>query len=229
MAWKVARNYSVPVENDHGYTTPLVIKHHGNEALLVWGAQHLTIHDTSDGKLLWSCGNFNPESNKLWPAIATPVIVNNIAVIAFGRNDKGAPRLHGIRLDGRGDVTETNHVWFRDDVSTFVPTPVAYQGRVYLVRDRGEVVCIDPATGETIWDDAFPKSRSNFYASPLIANGYLFAAREDGAVFVASVRNGKFRLLAENDLRESVIGSPAPAEDQIFIRGEKHLFCFAAN
>ena len=227
MAWKVARNYSVPIECDHGYATPLVIQHQGRESILVWGAEHLTIHNASDGQVTWSCGNFNPDANKLWPAIATPVIVGDIAVIAYGRNDRGTPRLHGIRLTGSGDVTKTNHVWQRDDVGTFVPTPAVYKGRVILVRDRGEVACIDPATGKTVWEGAFPKHRSNYYASPLIAGDKLYAPREDGTVFVASVANDKykFEVLSENSMDESVIGSPVPASNCILIRGEKHLFC----
>lgn len=225
MAWKVARNYKTPVECDHGYSTPLVIQHNGRESLLVWGAEHLTIHNTADGQLTWSCGNFNPDANKLWPAIVTPVIVGDIAVVAYGRNDRGTPRLHGIRLTGSGDVTATNHVWLRDDVGTFVPTPAVHKGQVILVRDRGEVASIDPATGKTNWEDAFPKSRSNFYASPLVAGDRLFAPREDGVVFVASVAGNQFKLLAENDMGESVIASPVPLPNRILLRGEKHLFC----
>ncbi|MFT4557724.1 MAG: outer membrane protein assembly factor BamB [Porticoccaceae bacterium] len=229
MVWKVARNYTTPVECDHGYTTPLVIQHQEKESILVWGAQHLTIHNAADGQVSWSCGNFNPDGKKLWPAIATPVIVGDMAVIAYGRNDRGIPRLHGVRLAGTGDVTATNHVWQRDDVGTFVPTPVAYKGRVILVRDRGEVACIDPATGNTVWENAFPKHRANYYASPLVAGGKLFAPREDGVVFVASIANDKFELLSENDMAESVIGSPIPASNRILIRGTQHLFCVAAE
>lgn len=229
MAWKVARNYSTPTECDHGYTTPVVIQHQGKESILVWGAEHLTIHNASDGHVTWSCGNFNPEANKLWPAIATPVIVGDMVVIAYGRNDRGTPRLHGIRLRGNGEVTSTNHVWKRDDVGTFVPTPVAYKGRVILVRDRGEVACIDPATGKTVWEGTFPRNRANFYASPLIAGDKLYAPREDGTVFVASVANDKFEVLSENNMDESVIGSPVPAADGILIRGEKHLFYITSD
>jgi len=228
LAWKIARNYSTPVEGDQCYTTPLVIRHNGKEAVLVWGTQHITIHDAADGKVRWSCGNFNPDSNRLWPAIATPVIVGDMAVICYGRNDRGQPRLHGIRLGGSGDVTASNHAWRRDDVGSFVPTPAAYQGRVYLARDRGEVECIDPVTGETVWNDAFPKGRASFYASPMIAGGNLYAAREDGTVFVATVTNDRFKLLAENDMDERVIGSPVPALNCLLIRGEDHLFCLAS-
>jgi outer membrane protein assembly factor BamB len=227
LAWKVDRNYTTPRECDECYTTPLVIQHEGKEAVLVWGAEHVTIHDAVDGKAYWSCGNFNPEANAMWPAIATPVIVDDMAVICYGRNDRGQPRLHGIRLGGSGDVTATNHVWQRDDIGAFVPTPAVHNGRVYLVRDRGEVVCIDPATGKTVWSEAFPKGRANFYASPLIAAGRLYAARLDGKVFVASVTNDRFELLAENDMKETVIGSPVPARKRLFIRSENHLFCLA--
>lgn len=229
IAWRVARNFKTPRECDHGYSTPVVMQHQGRESILVWGAEHLTIHNATDGQVSWSCGNFNPDANQLWPAIATPVIVGDMAVIAYGRNDRGIPRLHGVRLSGSGDVTQTNHVWKRDNVGTFVPTPVAYKGRVILVGDKGEVTSVDPVTGKTIWEGAFPKSRSNFYASPLIAGDKLFAPREDGVVFVASVANDKFELLSENNMAESVIGSPVPAANRLLIRGEKHLFCVAGE
>ncbi len=225
LAWKVPRNYATPTEGDHGYATPLVIQYNGKESILVWGAEHLTIHDVADGSVVWSCGDFNPEAKKLWPSIATPVIVDDMAIVSFGRNDRGLPRLYGIRLTGAGDVTATNHVWLRDDISSFVPSPVAYKGNVYLVRDKGEVECIDPRSGKSIWSDAFPKNRSAFYASPLIAGDKLYAPREDGVVFVASVAGGKFELLGENDMGEPVIGSPVPVHNRLLIRGEKHLFC----
>jgi outer membrane protein assembly factor BamB len=228
MRWKVARNYQTPTEGDHGYTTPLVIRQQGKEAVLVWGAQHVTAHDTADGKLLWTCGDFNPESTGFWPAVASPVIAGEIVVVPFGRADRGQPRLHGIKLGGSGDVTATHRLWKREDTGTFVPTAAEYKGRVYLLRDRGEIDCIDPSTGKTIWSDAFPKTSANYYASPLIAGGRLYAAREDGVVFVAKLED-KFELLSENKMGERVIASPVPVSDRLFIRGEQHLFCVSGK
>jgi outer membrane protein assembly factor BamB len=226
VAWKVPRNYKTPLEGDQSYTSPLTIQHQEKQAVLVWGTEHLTIHETERGQAYWSCGGFNPEGNQLWPAIATPVVVDNVAVVCHGRNDRRQPRLYGIRLDGSGDVTASNRMWERRDIGCFVPSPAACRGQVYLVRDRGEVECIDPATGNTIWSDTFPKGRASFYASPLIAAGKIYAAREDGVVFVASIKEEGLDLLSENPLQEPVIASPVPAENRIFIRGEEHLFCF---
>ena len=229
LAWKADRTYQTPVENDQCYTTPLVIQHQGQEAILVWGAERITIHSASEGKLLWSCQNFNPEGNRLWPAIASPVVVDDMAIVAFGRNDRGNPLMFGVSLSGSGDVTETNHVWKRTDVGTFVPTPVVSGKQLIVLGDQGEIEAIDAASGQTIWQDQFPKHRGKYYASPLLAGSHLFAAREDGMVFVAEIDNNRFELKSENDMGESIIGSPIPLGNGLLIRGENHLFYVAAQ
>lgn len=229
LAWKSDRTYKVPVEVDQCYTTPLVINFQGKESLLTWGAEHITIHDATEGKLLWSCGNFNPEANRLWPAIATPVISQGHVIVAFGRNDRGQPLLFGIRLDGTGDVTATNHTWHRNDVGTFVPSPCVYQDQVIVVGDQGELEALQPSTGASIWKEKLPKHRTKFYASPLVAGGKLYAVREDGVVFVGSISQSGFKLEAENNMQEPIIGSPVPFGNAVLLRGEKHLFCVGAE
>lgn len=227
MRWQEPRNYETPVENDNGYTTPILFQHGGEPALLVWGADHLTAHDAADGKLIWSSGGFNPEGTGYWPAIASPVIAGNIAVVPAGRDDRGQASVHGITLGGSGDVTSTHRAWKREDTGVFVPTPVEYEGRVYLLRNKGGVVCLDPATGDTIWENSFPEHRAAYYSSPVIANGILYAAREDGTVFAARVGE-RFELLSENPMGERVIATPVPAAGKLLlIRGDEHLFCFA--
>jgi outer membrane protein assembly factor BamB len=224
LRWQQPRNYETPSENDNGYTTPVFFTHRGQPAFLLWGADHLTAHAAADGRLLWSCGGFNPAGTANWPAIATPLIMGNIAIVPVGRDDRpGQARVHGIRIDGMGDVTGSHRVWQRDDLGVFVSSPAEYQGRVYLLRHRGGVVCLDPATGATVWADALPKGTAPYYSSPVIANGVLYAAREDGVVFTAKL-TGPFELLGENPMGEQTIASPVPVRDLLLIRGDKHLF-----
>lgn len=224
LRWKVSRNYETPIEGDNSYTTPVVLERESKETILVWGGEHLTAHAAIDGHLVWSCGDFNPQAMSYWPTVASPVVAGNLVVVAAGRADRGQPRLHGIKLGGSGDVTRTHHAWKREDTGTFVPTPAVYQGRVYLLRDRGEIECLDPLTGKSVWQDAFPKARVSYYASPVIAAGKLYAAREDGVVFVAPVE-GKFQVQAENHMGEQIIASPVPVANRLLLRGEHHLFC----
>jgi len=224
VSWKVPRNYQTAREGSQGYSTPIVFSHNGTEALLVWGALHLTAHDAADGKIIWSCGNFNPEDTPNWPAVASPVICGEIAVVPCGRADRRQPRLHGVKLGGSGDVTETHRLWKREDIGSFIPTPGEFKGRAYVIDDRGTIDCINPLTGETIWRGVFPKGKGNFYASPLIAGEHLYAAREDGIVFVLSLKD-EFEIISEIDMKDAIIASPIAISDRLLIRTGRYLFC----
>jgi outer membrane protein assembly factor BamB len=213
LHWKVSRDYPTPDEGDHSYATPIVLSVNGRQALLVWGGQHLTAHDAADGKIIWTCGEFNPDEKLNWVAIASPVVAGDVVVVPYGRGT----RLHGISLTG-------TRLWERHDTGSFVPTPAAYKGRVYLLHDRGEIECIDPARGTTLWSGKLPRTSANYYASPFIADGKLYAAREDGMVFVARINDG-FEVLGQNDMGERIIASPVPLDGRLLIRGEEHLFC----
>ena len=220
VAWKVERNYQTPREGDHSYATPILIKHQGKEAILVWGAERLTAHSAEDGSILWISSGFNPKKKNNWVVVGSHLVAGDVAIVPYGRGS----HLAGIRMGGKGDVTESNRLWTRTDTGSFVPTPAVANGKVYVLRDRGEVHCIDPKTGKSHWEDAFPKASSSYYGSPTIAGIKLYAPREDGVILVADVSNG-FRFLAENDMGERVIASPVPVANRLLIRGEKHLFC----
>jgi outer membrane protein assembly factor BamB len=220
LQWKVDRNYQTPVEGDHSYATPIVMEQSGKEAILVWGAEHLTAHSAEDGSQLWSCAGFNPEEKRNWVAVASYVIAGDVAVIPYGRGS----RLAGIRLGGKGDVSKTHRLWTRTDTGSFVPTPCTDGKQVFLLRDSGEVQGIDPQTGKTLWEGRFPKHRAKYYASPVVAGGNVYAPREDGVLLVASLKNG-FQVEAENDMGERLIASPVPIGNHLLIRGERHLWC----
>lgn len=221
LEWKVARNYETPVEGDHSYATPHVINQDGKEILIVWGAEHLTAHSIEDGKLIWSCGGFNPDKKRNWVVVGSSVLAGDIAIVPYGRGS----HLAGVRLGGEGDVTEKNRLWTRDDTGAFVPTAAVQDGKVYLLRDNGEVECIDSTNGKTLWKGEFPKRGSaKYYASPVVADGKMFAPREDGVLLVAAVSD-KFEFLSQNDMEERLVASPVPVGNRMLIRGEEHLFC----
>ncbi|MHC5083690.1 MAG: outer membrane protein assembly factor BamB family protein [Planctomycetota bacterium] len=226
LSWKVARDYTTAREGSQGYTTPIVFSHNRTEALLLWGGEHLTVHDAADGKVIWSCGDFNPEGEKYWPATASPVICGDVIVVPAGRVDRGQPRLDGIKTGGTGDVTATHRLWTRDDTSAFVPSPAEYKGRVYLASDKGQIHCIDPKTGKDIWKADFPKGKGNLYSSPLIAGEHLYATRESGIVYVVKLGE-KFDLISEIDMGDRIIASPIAVSGRLLIRTRAHLYCIA--
>ena len=72
-----------------------------------------------------------------------------------------------------------------------------------------------------------PRHRLKYYASPVVADGKLYATREDGVVIVAQVTD-KFEILATNRMSERMIASPVPVNGKILLRGRRHLFCVQA-
>lgn len=220
LAWRVPRAWPCAYEADQGYTTPMVLSHRGREAVLVWNAEHVTLHDARDGSVIWDCGGLNPEGRSNWPPVASPALADGMILVPYGRGQ----RLFGLALEGEGDVTATAHRWMRSDTGSYVPTPLVWRGRLILLRDRHEAECIEPATGRTLWTGRLERSPTPFYASPLIAADRLYAVREDGMVFVAAL-DPEFRVLARNAMGEPIWASPVPLGRRLLLRGERHLFC----
>ncbi len=78
-----------------------------------------------------------------------------------GPEQNGTSRQHGlpVRWNPR---TKQNVLWFRDDVWS-ISSPVVFNGRLYIqaraepgtVREGERVVCLDPHTGKTIWENRY--------------------------------------------------------------------------
>ena len=85
-------------------------------------------------------------------------------------------------------------------------------------------MCLDVATGEELWSDSLPRNRNKYFSSPVIGGDKLYAAREDGVIFVGRISDGGFQLLEENDMGESTIAAPVPIRGGLLIRGREHLF-----
>lgn len=224
VRWRESRIYERPRESDQSYTTPVVVDVDGRETIVTLGADHLTGHDAATGELLWDSGGFNPQNEGMWRSIASATIVDGVAIVPYGRGDF----LAAVRLGGNGDVTTKNRIWDRQGVGSDVPCPIIADEKIYVLSDRGQVTCLDLASGDELWSDELPRSRANYFSSPLLAGDKLYCLREDGTMFVASVEGG-LKVLAENELGEPSVATPIPLEDSMLVRTRSKLYRFGAN
>jgi outer membrane protein assembly factor BamB len=215
VAWKQPRVFTCGRESDQSYTTPTVVTDDGRDVIVTWGADHLTAHDAASGNQLCTCSGVNPDKNPMWRTIASAAVTRNMAVVPYGRGEL----LAGVRLGG----TTANRVWRKQGLGSDVPTPLAVDGKVYVLTDRGRLVYIELASGRQLWSADLPRSRAKYYASPVLAGHNLYCAREDGMVFVGDVRDG-FQLVAENDMGERIVATPVPIRGSLLVRGDDHLF-----
>jgi hypothetical protein len=104
-----------------------------------------------------------------------------------------------IRVGGEGDMTEKNVAWAYHKRVPQLPSPLLYQGVLYMVNDGGVVTSLDPATGEMRAQGRLKGAVDNYYASPVAADGKIFMASELGKIAVVK-SGGSLEVLAVNDL-----------------------------
>lgn len=225
VAWRTLRNFKCERESDQAYTTPIVTEIDGEQQIVTWGADHLTGHNLK-GELLWTCGGLNPNNAPMWRAIASHAISEGHTIVPFGRGENVA----FIKLGGEGDITAKAHVGSDGGkgIGSDVPTPIAVDGRAYLLTDKGLVICYDITTGKRLWDEPFelPRDASKYYSSPVKAGDRFYFAREDGVIHVAEETKDGMKLLASNEMPERQIATIVPINDHILLRSEKTLYYF---
>ena len=126
-----------------------------------------------------------------------------------------------LRAGGRGDVTKSHFAWSFDS-GPDVPTPVTDGTYFYVVRDNGIMFCLDAKTGKRVYGPQRLRS-ATYSGSPVLGDGKIYVTNEDGVTVVVKA-GPDFELLAENDLEEYMLSSPAISDGQIFIRTEKALY-----
>jgi outer membrane protein assembly factor BamB len=135
----------------------------------------------------------------------------------------GFPERHilAIRPEGRGNITKTHIAWRVKKGASYVPSPVVLGPYFVIVADNGIASCLKAEDGTRLWMERLGGGHS---ASAITANGLAYFVSDRGITTV--LRPGaEFEVVAKNDLKELVSGSPAVSQGQIFIRGQKHLYC----
>jgi outer membrane protein assembly factor BamB len=127
-------------------------------------------------------------------------------------------------LRPNGSTDSPDSVWSESRLNPDTPTPVAYDGRVYVVK--GPILsCADLKTGKADWQ--LRLNSANSYASPLAGNGHLFLVDENGLLQTIRLDGKKGEVASQIDLAEKILGTPALADGALYVRSDKHLWKFA--
>lgn len=214
--WKVERPTSARRESPDSYTTPALLRYGKNVEIVVTGGDVVTGHDLQTGKELWRANGLNPGNDPNYRIVASPVVHGDL-IIAPTRE---RPMLV-LKPGGRGDVSSSHVLWsFQNGPD--VPTPVTDGAYLYTVNDRGIMWCLDAKTGTEIYGQQ--RLRPGTYSgSFVLADGKLYVTNEDGLTSVVKA-GPKFEVLAENDLADYTLSSPAVSDGQIFLRTTSALW-----
>ena len=212
------------------WATPFIWRNAKRTELVTPGSRAVRSYDL-DGKPLWSLRGMSSI------AIPTPLAGEGLLFVTSGYvGDKLKP-LYSIRPGASGDISlkaeETSNefiAWSNPAVGPYNPSPLLYEGRIYVLYDRGLVSCFDAKTGKVHYDRERLPNGFAFTSSPWAARGKIFCLNEDGVCFV--VRAGdKFELLHTNKLAgdDMCMATPALVGDRLLIRTAARIYCMQSK
>ena len=206
--WRTRRAANV------GWSTPIAVRVGDHDEIIVNGQRRVKAYDPGTGVELWSCDGTTFE------VVPTPVVGYGMVFCASGR----AGSTLAIRPGGEGDVTATHLEWESPRGSPFVPSPILYRERIYMVNDMQSIATsLDVVTGERVWQGRLGVARrEGFSASPVALDGKLFFTNDEGETFVVRASD-EFELMRVNTLGEPVLASPALVDGRWYIRTAGNL------
>ncbi|TWU03948.1 outer membrane biogenesis protein BamB [Neorhodopirellula pilleata] len=230
LKWKADRNTGAPEEAAQSYSTPLAVNVGGREMIAVMGADTLTLNDTATGEEIARMGGFNPDAEKYFRSIASPVAEGNLIVCPYSRGATlTAVDMEKLAAGAGRDAI----VWHRDDIGSDVPTPAMRDGIVYLISDsknnKGTVSALAGQTGKTLWEVSLPRSRVSYSSSPLIAGDQLMVTGEDAVTAVVGPigAEANAQVVSVNEVADSdqyTVASPTPADGRLLLRTKSFLY-----
>jgi outer membrane protein assembly factor BamB len=217
------------------YTTPFVLERDGKVEVIVSSTAGVTSYDPKTGDIVWNwtwVWKPDPTAPKVkgkkakgdpLRQVGGPVFHDGLIYLISG-DGSGDRHMVAIKAGTTGDVTDTPRVWEKTERTPYVPMVLAKGDYVFWIADQeNKAICANAKTGKVIWEERLAGSKE-VTASPVMIDGKIYSVNEMGRVSVFEA-GPKFKLLADNDLKEQVYASPAVADGRLYIRGVNHLYC----
>ena len=202
--------------------TPTVVTTAAGPELITNASNFVRGYDPRTGRELWKLGG----SSKI--TAPTPVFSNGLHIVASGR----APErpVFAVKPGARGDLTlpkgedrSAQIAWSKTGRGSYMPTPLAYRGVLYVLANNGVLDAYDLETGKELYRQRLPLVGSGYSASPVAADGKIYLSNEDGEMLVVEA-GSTFKLIATNSMGEMLMATPALSEGVMYVRALSTLF-----
>jgi outer membrane protein assembly factor BamB len=122
--------------------------------------------------------------------------------------------------------TRSRELWrYEKSFIGVVPSPLFYQGVLYLVKNSGLLTSFDAETGQVAKAGRVAGALGAYSASPVAADGKVYLASEEGKVTVLKASRD-WEVITINDLAEGCYATPALAGGHIYLRTSEALYRF---
>ena len=206
-AWKMSHASIVPMTFD------------GQRMFVYCAAGGLIGVAAEDGKVLWETSEWKIQI----ATVPTPIVVGEGRMFLAGGYGAGSMMLQ-LQRGGEGITTKS---LFRVPPETFgsaQQTPVFYNGYIYGVKPKGELVCLD-LQGKVEWTSG---AKERFGLGPyMIADGAIFVMDDDGLLTMAEATPEAYRRIARAQVLQGheAWGPMALAGNRLLLRDLTRMVC----
>lgn len=213
--------WKTPRDEKTTWSTPLIVQVNGKAQVVVSATKRVRGYDLDTGAQIWECAGLTDN------VVSSPVEYRGILISG---NSYYSQAMLAIRLDGaKGDISAGPQVLWRLGRSTpYVSSPLLYDNRLYFLRHNQNILQRhDPETGKPLGEALRLEGIHDFiFASPVGAAGRIYVVGRDGNTVVLK-HDRDNALLAVNHLDDSFSASPALSGRELFLRGERFLYCLS--
>ncbi len=220
------------------YVSPLMITQAGQRVLVAWSGQRIAGLDPATGKVHWEVP---AQPNKMPINVPGPAF-NEDGSLMFLSTFYDGSRLIGL---SRTEL-KAKELWHRqginerttDALHCMISPPYFSGGHIYGIDSYGQMRCLDPKTGERVWEnlEAIPQGR--WGTGFMVPQGdQTWIVTERGELIIARLTPEGYSEIDRAKLIEpttplkqrqegTVLWSyPAFAGTQVFVRTDKELIC----
>lgn len=167
--------------------------------------------------------------------VNSSVLVADDRVVAISGkenvDDTGTGRMVAIQSGLEGDeqlvLTQEHELWRNNDLSMFTSSPILVDDRIFQITNTGELVCVDLESGKIEFTHKL--GTSQIHASPLFADGKIYAPIVDGNFYILALEDDGVRELDKKELEGDLLGAPVAYNGRVFVHSQEKLYCFGSQ
>lgn len=199
----------------HGsWATPIIVEAAGKVQIITLALPFVMSHALADGNELWRAEFMEGEITP------SPIFAGGNVILV---NPGG--KIVALRPDGAGDVTKSHVVWTVEEGVPDVTSPTGNGELLFTVTSSGMLTCFDAKDGKKVWEKNFDLE---VQASPAIAGNQFLLLGTKGDMVAVEVGRA-FKELGRGKLEDTFHASPAFANNRVYLRGAKTLFCLGRS
>lgn len=224
-----------PMSSEGSYSSPIVNDEGARPQVIVSGLGTTQAFDLLTGAIPWAV------SAPSTVVATTPSILKNqvisasgyperqLVAINFSNESSQSPEYESSLKELYGETTVRGAPisWSSDRHSEvpYVPSPLCFEDKVFLLHDDGVAVCLSADSGKTLWKR---RLGGNFSASPVLVNDWILCVSSYGKVMLLDSKN-RGEIVHETELPAGMESSPVPCGDRLYLRTTEELLCIGSK